>query len=153
MGINVVLFFNRPEPCTEIFMTKNKYFDKHPRTLKMGKILFGDSILFAKSDIVWQQKRKVLSSALYKEKLKLMIDMIKDATIDTIRNEWLKTDNHTIDIVKAASRLIIKINLKCLFGGDNTEIKVLQRINGVESMQPLGETMISLMEANTVRNL
>ena len=109
--------------------------------------------LFAKSDIVWQQKRKVLSSALYKEKLKLMIDMIKDATIDTIRNEWLKTENHTIDIVKAASRLIIKINLKCLFGGDNTEIKVLQRINGVESMQPLGETMISLMEANTVRNL
>jgi len=86
MGINVVLFFNRPESCSEIFMTKNKYFDKHPRSLKMGKKLFGDSILTAKSDMMWQSKRKVLSSALYKDKLKLMIDMIKDATVDSIRN-------------------------------------------------------------------
>jgi hypothetical protein len=52
----------------------------------MGKKLFGESILLAKSDMMWQSKRKVLSSALYKEKLKLMIDMIKDATIDSIRN-------------------------------------------------------------------
>lgn len=66
----------------------------------MGKRLFGDSILFAKSDIIWQQKRKVLSAALYKEKLRLMIDMIKDVTIDMIKNKWMKADNNQIDIVK-----------------------------------------------------
>ncbi len=65
----------------------------------------------------------------------------------------MKSENNNIDIVKSASKLFIKITLKCLFGGDNTEIKVLQRINGAESMQPLGETMIRMMEVNTVRNL
>jgi hypothetical protein len=61
--------------------------------------------------------------------------------------------NDKIDIVKSASKLFIKITLKCLFGGENQDIKVLQRINGVESIQPLGETLIRLMEVNTVRNL
>jgi hypothetical protein len=54
MGTYVGLFVNTPELCEEVFVTKNKYFDKHPRSLKMGKRLFGDSILFAKSDILWQ---------------------------------------------------------------------------------------------------
>ena len=59
----------------------------------MGKKMFGDSILLAKSDLLWQQKRKVLSAALYKDKLRLMIDMIKDATLDMINNKWMKAEN------------------------------------------------------------
>jgi cytochrome P450 len=125
MGTNVGLFVNTPEPCEELFVTKNKYFDKHPRSFKMGKRLFGDSILFAKSDLLWQQKRKVLSAALYKEKLRLMIDMIKDVTIDMIKNKWMKADGNQIDIVKQTSQLFIKITLRCLFGGNNEDIKVL----------------------------
>ncbi len=49
----------------------------------------GDSILFARSDLLWQQKRKALSAALYKEKLRVMIDMMKDVTIDMIRGNWM----------------------------------------------------------------
>lgn len=41
----------------------------------------GDSILFAQSDLMWQQKRKALSAALYKEKLKEMIELMKQVTI------------------------------------------------------------------------
>jgi hypothetical protein len=41
----------------------------------------GDSILFAPSDIMWQKKRKALSAALYKDKLKGMIESMKQVTI------------------------------------------------------------------------
>lgn len=50
----------------------------------------GDSILFAKSDLQWQQKRKALSAALYKDKLRVMLDMMKEVTIDMIRNKWMR---------------------------------------------------------------
>jgi cytochrome P450 len=86
LGTTVALLVNRPEPCEEIFQSKNKYFDKHPRSARLGKKVFGNSILFAKSDVVWQQKRKALSAALYKEKVKQMMEMIKDVTIDIIEN-------------------------------------------------------------------
>jgi len=62
-------------------LTKNKYFDKHPWLASMLERMAGDSILFAPSDIMWQNKRKALSAALYKEKLKDMIESIKQVTI------------------------------------------------------------------------
>jgi cytochrome P450 len=86
LGTTVALFVNRPEANEELFLTKNKYFDKHSRSAAFSKKLIGDSILFAKSDLLWQQKRKALSAALYKDKLRVMIDMIKEVTIDMIRN-------------------------------------------------------------------
>ncbi len=81
---------NRPEPLEDIFHTKNKYFDKHPRSANILKRLFGESILFAKSDIKWQQKRKALSAALYKEKLRVMIDKIKHITVEVFNDKWTK---------------------------------------------------------------
>ena len=59
LGNTVALLVNRPEPCEEIFQSKNKYFDKHPRSARLGKRVFGNSILFAKSDVVWQQKERL----------------------------------------------------------------------------------------------
>ena len=53
-GSTVVLLVCRPEPAEELFLTKNKYFDKHPRSAKFFSRLTGDSILFDKSDIMWQ---------------------------------------------------------------------------------------------------
>ena len=76
--------------------------------------MIGDSILFSQSDIKWQQKRKALSAALYKEKLKDMIQMMKDITIDKIEKRWMK--NEKMDIVSEASNLFIEITLKCMFG-------------------------------------
>jgi hypothetical protein len=64
-------------------------------------------------------KRKALSAALYKSKLKRMIEMIKDVTITTIKNDWSPQDDakyKRIDIVKETSNLYINITLTCLFG-------------------------------------
>ena len=49
----ICLIVNRPEPAEEIFLTKNKYFDKHPKTGELLKRTTGDSIGFARSDMLW----------------------------------------------------------------------------------------------------
>jgi cytochrome P450 len=98
-GSTVALIVNRPEECEELFLTKNKYFDKHPNSADLLKRLIGNSILFAKSDKLWQQKRKSLSAALYKDKLRVMIDMMKDVTVDMIKNKWMMAEKQQIDIV------------------------------------------------------
>ncbi len=40
--------------------------------------------------------------------------MMKEITVETINENWMKAE--TIDIVKEASNLFIKITLKCMFG-------------------------------------
>ena len=53
LGSSVALVVNRPEACEELFLKKNKYFDKHPGFEYAFKRFIGNSILFAKSDIHW----------------------------------------------------------------------------------------------------
>ena len=53
LSTNICLIVNRPEPAEEIFLTKNKYFDKHPTTGQLFKRVAGDSIVFARSDLLW----------------------------------------------------------------------------------------------------
>jgi cytochrome P450 len=118
LGTTVVLMVNSPDLAEELFLTKNKYFDKHPKSASLFSRLTGDSILFAKSDIKWQQKRKSLSAALYKDKLRAMVDMMKDSTIDIIRNKWMKAKDGQINIVSESSNLFINITLCCLFGAN-----------------------------------
>jgi hypothetical protein len=54
LGNTVALMINTPEIAEELFLTKNKYFDKYPKAARLFSRLTGDSILFAKSDIKWQ---------------------------------------------------------------------------------------------------
>ena len=53
-GTNVTLCINSPEICQDLYFTKNRYFDKHPYDARLYSRMLGDSILFAKSDIMWQ---------------------------------------------------------------------------------------------------
>lgn len=72
-----------------------------------------------------------------------MIEMIKEITLDVIKNKWMKIEGKKIDIVKESTNLFIKITQKCLFGEDDQDIKIIQRKNGVETECLLGESMIS----------
>ena len=62
----------------ELFVGKNKYFEKHPEIKDKFKLIFGDSILFDESGEMWRKKRKSLSSAFYKEKLLKYFQIIKE---------------------------------------------------------------------------
>lgn len=88
MGYKVCLIVNRPEVAEDMLLTKGKYFDKHPFSSNWLSISVGNSIVFAKSDLEWQEKRKILSAALYKDRLRAMIDSIKMVTVATIEEDW-----------------------------------------------------------------
>jgi hypothetical protein len=61
-----------------------------------------------------------------------MIDMIKCATIDIIKNKWMKAEKKQINIVNEMSNLFSNISLCCLFGSDMSNVKVAQREKGEE---------------------
>lgn len=49
-GNKVCLMVNSAKVLQELFIQKNKYYDKHPSTERILKRVIGDSILFQKSD-------------------------------------------------------------------------------------------------------
>lgn len=57
----VVLIVNKSDVISELFLTKNRFFDKHMNSGHLLKSVIGDSILFARSDEMWQKKRKSVS--------------------------------------------------------------------------------------------
>ena len=70
------MLINKPEIVEELYVQKNRYFDKYPKTKTMFYPIFGDSMLFDKSDKLWSDKRKSLSAAFYKEKMIAMLRTI-----------------------------------------------------------------------------
>ena len=71
----------------EMYVTKNKFFDKHQAIGNSLYPLVGDSILFQKSNEIWREKRRALSSVFYKNKMIRMVENIKVATKTTM-SEW-----------------------------------------------------------------
>jgi cytochrome P450 len=61
----------------EIYVKKNKYFDKFPLIKNLLYPLMGDSILLDATSDSWGNRRKSLSTAFYKEKLLKMIELVK----------------------------------------------------------------------------
>ena len=53
---------------------------------------------------------------MYKDKLTVMLEIMKDVTVEAIKEEWIKKE--TIDIVKETTNLYMQIVLACLFGKD-----------------------------------
>eukprot|EP00350_Pseudokeronopsis_sp_OXSARD2_P001737 CAMPEP_0170543848 /NCGR_PEP_ID=MMETSP0211-20121228/2822_1 /TAXON_ID=311385 /ORGANISM="Pseudokeronopsis sp., Strain OXSARD2" /LENGTH=128 /DNA_ID=CAMNT_0010847341 /DNA_START=177 /DNA_END=563 /DNA_ORIENTATION=+ len=71
-----VLVIRDAEMIEELYINKNKFFDKHPRNQWFFYPLLYDSTVFARSNEMWSKKRKSLSAAFYKEKLGKMMDVV-----------------------------------------------------------------------------
>lgn len=72
-----ILFFREPTLLEDLYVTQNKYFDKSFVTRGVFHKLTGDSILFEDSSEFWNNKRKKMSIAFYKDKLIKMVDIVK----------------------------------------------------------------------------
>jgi cytochrome P450 len=68
-GFRFIMFVNDLDMINDLFVVKNKYFDKEPYTYKLLYPLFGDGIVFSPSTEEWSMRRKAMASAFYKEKL------------------------------------------------------------------------------------
>lgn len=156
-GSELRLSVNRPEAIEELLITKNKYFDKHPSTAKLMGYVMGDSILFQESNLVWAHKRKVISQALYKEKLRGMIEIIKNVTLNDIANKWTplkKGDKIPVEIVGQMSNLFFQITLSSLFGQEFKSMPMVDHIYQGQKIQvPLGTAIQNTAEQNLSRQL
>jgi hypothetical protein len=72
---NPILVISDLNMIDELYTSKNKYFDKHPKVHNMLKEVGGNNIVLLPSNELYYEKRKHLSVAFYKEK---MIQMFED---------------------------------------------------------------------------
>lgn len=94
LAFTPTLIINDHLILNELYMAKNKYFDKHDLVKEVMKRLMGESILLARSTEQWSKKRKTLSPAFYKEKLAKMVDITKsivNTSVEQIREKYAKT--------------------------------------------------------------
>jgi len=81
-GFTPTLFIRDLEMIYDLYVRKNKYFDKEPLIYRMRYPLFGDSILFAPTNEEWAMRRKHMAAAFYKEKLIKFTEKIKQVACE-----------------------------------------------------------------------
>ena len=60
------VFTSDPDVVSDMYLAKNKLFNKHPHIQIITHPLLGNSSLFAVTDQVWKDRRKAMSAAFYK---------------------------------------------------------------------------------------
>ena len=76
------LFIADASLLDDLYVKKNKYFDKEVKMKNLLNEIIGDSIVFAPSNEVWSNKRKRLSQAFYKDKMIKMLQIVIKLTLE-----------------------------------------------------------------------
>lgn len=79
-----ILLINSPEYLTDIFINKAKFIDKSELIKQQMSVLLGDSSLMMVSNDEQARKRKMISTAFYKDKLLVMVETIKKLVAEKI---------------------------------------------------------------------
>jgi cytochrome P450 len=81
------LIVSDPYLLEEIYVTKNRYFERHRLGENLFKPIVGTAILAAPADGTWAMKRKILTGAFYKDKLMILLEMVLKIA-DLRMKEW-----------------------------------------------------------------
>lgn len=93
----------------ELYITKNKYFDKSPKQYNIFNFLVGEALIFLPSNSHWSQRRHTLSSHFYKDKLIKMLHLVMEITQSRVqkwKRECVGQSNATINIMSEISKLM-----------------------------------------------
>ncbi|CDW71064.1 cytochrome p450 [Stylonychia lemnae] len=137
-GKQMCIMINRHEPLQDLFISKNKFFDKNPFSANLLKQTLGDSHVFLKTNELWAKKRKVISASLYKQKLVQMVETMKDIASETMV-EWEKQGE--LDVVTEIANMMMRNILACVFGRYNDNPSVQYKENGEIKQLKLGQSI------------
>jgi cytochrome P450 len=76
LGPNIVLWIASPDLLNDLYLSRNRYFDKHMDIKRLAEPLMGNSLLFIENNEMWNMHRKAMSASLYKDKLIKYTDII-----------------------------------------------------------------------------
>ena len=83
-----LLFITDPDSAQDIFQAKNKYVDKTGDFQAINEDLMPRSFTFQKSTEEWKAKRRAAAHAFVKERIAMMVDVMKGQYEIMIKN-WL----------------------------------------------------------------
>lgn len=72
-----------------MMVTKNGQVDKRKVFPASMKNFLGNGFVFAKADESWKSKRKGIAHTFYKDKLIVMLEKLKEYTIEA-QNYWIE---------------------------------------------------------------
>ena len=115
-----------PELVSEFYTTKAKYWTKHSIAQKVGEPIVGQHFVHYPTNEQWRTERKALSQMFYKDKLRIMIGIVKQHTEIQYR-KWMaeieKHGEHRIDISQEFERINAHALNHICFGVDNNDDK------------------------------
>ena len=126
-----VIIVTDPEIVNELYISKNKYFEKSDKMRRqLGTGFVGRSILFEPSNEFWAMKRKRIASAFYKDKLTPMLQNIVALSNQQVKawkslssaNEPSVPTRPSIDITNEISNFMTECVLQCVFGTSSKEM-------------------------------
>ena len=112
-----------PHFVDDLYIGKNKFFDKAHKDRDTYFQWFGNSIFLASSDDKWKERRKHLAAAFYKDKMNLLIKVIITIANKKVQ-EWKRDygadsangPNSEMSLTKEVSDLVADTQLGSIFG-------------------------------------
>ena len=136
------LLISDPAVVQDLYVSKNKYFDKHSLVKNASYVLTGESILFTETTEDWRSTRKAMSPAFYKGKLESLTEIAKTAIETTVKRfEELLKDKNEIDILNEINTMTTRILLTCAFGVDIADEKIDFWVNGQLQKCKVGQSL------------
>lgn len=131
--IDGVVILNDPELAQDCYVKNNRVLSKYHRIKSIMFQWLGDGLILLESNELWAQKRKHLSTALYKDKTTRMINNIVELSARTV-NDW-KTQyagkDKFFNMIRTPSDLVADSVLQTIFGMESKTSLIANYKNGV----------------------
>ena len=148
------LIFNSVASLNELFVTKNQFYSKHENERMFSQPLLGTNIVsMASDDPQYKTKRKVLSQAFFKSKIRSMMACVKSTALKVFKEVQDKNvDGKTeVDVVKLTSRLQNHIITNVMLGDGESFVKLPYQTAEGEKMVELADYTDDVLAAFFLR--
>ena len=137
------LIFNRVSALDEIFVTKNKFHTKHENERAYSQpLLYNNIVSMDTADPQYKKKRKVLSGAFFKNKIRAMMHIVKSTSITLFKQlQDEAVDGKTeVDLVKITTKLQNHVITNVILGeGESFKKFAFENTDGTTEMVELAD--------------